>query len=95
MFFHSLVHIDNYKITKVNQIKIKIKFKRGDFLEVSDSHKFMALHWYLFSVKKVSMFSPSAKAGLAVGDTLVTINDWNIEAMDNIQVRRIIVKPES
>ena len=40
------------------------------------------------------MFSPSAKAGLGVGDTLVTINDW-IEAMDNIQVRRIIVKPES
>ena len=39
-----------------------------------------------FSVKKVSMFSPSAKAGLGVGDTLVTINDWNIEAMDNIQV---------
>ena len=33
------------------------------------------------------MFSPSAKAGLGVGDTLVTINDWNIEAMDNIQVR--------
>ena len=40
----------------------------------------------LFSVKKVSMFSPAAKAGLCVGDTLVTINDWNIEAMDNIQV---------
>ena len=32
------------------------------------------------------MFSPSAKAGLGVGDILVTINDWNIEAMDNIQV---------
>ena len=39
-----------------------------------------------FLVKKVSMFSPAAKAGLGVGDTLVTINDWNIEAMDNIQV---------
>ena len=34
------------------------------------------------------MFSPSAKAGLGVGDTLVTINDWNIEAMDNIQVKK-------
>ena len=34
------------------------------------------------------MFSPSAKAGLGVGDILVTINDWNIEAMDNIQVRQ-------
>ena len=32
------------------------------------------------------MFSASAKAGLCVGDTLVGINDWNIEAMDNIQV---------
>ena len=32
------------------------------------------------------MFSASAKAGLCVGDTLVSINDWNIEAMDNIQV---------
>ena len=32
------------------------------------------------------MFSAAAKAGIAVGDTLVTINDWNIEAMDNIQV---------
>ena len=39
-----------------------------------------------FLVKKVSMFSPAAKAGLGVGDILVTINDWNIEAMDNIQV---------
>merc|ERR1719245_1536059 len=37
------------------------------------------------SAKKVSMFSAAAKAGIAVGDTLVTINDWNIEAMDNIQ----------
>lgn len=35
------------------------------------------------------MFSPSAKAGLGVGDILVTINDWNIEAMDNIQVNKI------
>ena len=34
------------------------------------------------------MFSPSAKAGLGVGDILVTINDWNIEAMDNIQVKQ-------
>ena len=34
------------------------------------------------------MFSPSAKAGIGVGDILVTINDWNIEAMDNIQVRQ-------
>ena len=40
----------------------------------------------LFPVRKVSMFSASAKAGLCVGDTLVGINDWNIEAMDNIQV---------
>ena len=39
-------------------------------------------------MKKISMFSPSAKAGLGVGDILVTINDWNIEAMDNIQVRQ-------
>ena len=37
-------------------------------------------------MKKVSMFSPAAKAGLEVGDTIVTINDWNIEAMENIQV---------
>ena len=33
------------------------------------------------------MFSPAAKAGLGVGDTIITINDWNIEAMENIQVR--------
>ena len=33
------------------------------------------------------MFSTAAKAGLVVGDSLVTINDWNIEAMDNIQVQ--------
>ena len=39
------------------------------------------------SVVKVSMFSPAAKAGLGVGDTIITINDWNIEAMENIQVR--------
>ena len=32
------------------------------------------------------MFSPAAKAGLTVGDTIVTINDWNVEAMENIQV---------
>ena len=38
------------------------------------------------SAKNVSMFSAAAKAGIGVGDTLVTINDWNIEAMDNIQV---------
>jgi len=37
------------------------------------------------SVVKVSMFSPAAKAGLGVGDTIITINDWNIEAMENIQ----------
>ena len=34
------------------------------------------------------MFSPGAKAGIGVGDTIVTINDWNIEAMENIQVFR-------
>ena len=33
------------------------------------------------------MFSPAAKAGLTVGDTIVTINDWNVEAMENIQVK--------
>merc|ERR550539_1353384 len=36
-------------------------------------------------VKKVSMFSPAAKAGIGVGDSIITINDWNIEAMENIQ----------
>ena len=34
------------------------------------------------------MFSPAANAGIGVGDTIVTINDWNIEAMENIQVFR-------
>ena len=32
------------------------------------------------------MFSAAAKAGIVAGDTIVTINDWNVEAMDNIQV---------
>ena len=33
------------------------------------------------------MFSPAAKAGIGVGDSIITINDWNIEAMENIQVK--------
>ena len=48
------------------------------------------LMWSL-SVSKVSMFSPAAKAGLAVGDTILTINDWNVQAMENIQVKPLIV----
>ena len=35
------------------------------------------------------MFSPAAKAGIGVGDSIITINDWNIEAMENIQVKTI------
>ena len=35
------------------------------------------------------MFSPAAKAGIGVGDSIVTINDWNIEAMENIQVNKL------
>ena len=33
------------------------------------------------------MFSPASKVGIVPGYAVVTINDWNVEAMDNIQVR--------
>jgi len=36
-------------------------------------------------VNKVSMFSPAAKAGIKHGDTILLINDWKVEAMDQIQ----------
>lgn len=35
---------------------------------------------------QVSMFSPAAKAGISPGNTILVINDWQIEAMDKPQV---------
>jgi hypothetical protein len=32
------------------------------------------------------MFSPAAKAGLQPGNTILVINDWKIEGMDQPQV---------
>ena len=37
------------------------------------------------AVNKVSMFSPAAKAGIQTGDTILLINDWKVEAMEQIQ----------
>merc|ERR1711971_733513 len=37
-------------------------------------------------VSKVVKFSPAEKAGLKVGNTLVQINDWKIEAMESTDV---------
>lgn len=36
-------------------------------------------------VSKVAMFSPAAKAGLLPGNTLVLINDWKVEAMEQVE----------
>jgi len=33
-------------------------------------------------VSKVAMFSPAAKAGILPGNTLILINDWKVEAME-------------
>ena len=36
------------------------------------------------------MFSPAAKAGLTPGCVILVINDWQIEAMDQPQVIKIM-----
>jgi len=36
-------------------------------------------------VSKVAMFSPAAKAGIVPGNTLVLINDWKVEAMEQVE----------
>ena len=37
-------------------------------------------------VKKVGKFSPAAKTGMKEGNIVTQINEWKIEAMDNVQV---------
>ena len=37
------------------------------------------------AVTKVAMFSPAAKAGILPGNTIVLINDWKVEAMEQAQ----------
>ena len=44
------------------------------------------MNFLFFAYVQVSMFSPAAKAGLTSGNTILVINDWQIEAMDQPQV---------
>ena len=67
--------------------ELKKELKRGSMKEkwglslvyrIEDSRIELAVY-------KVSMFSPAAKAGMLTGDTILLINDWKVEAMDQIQ----------
>ena len=35
-------------------------------------------------VWQVGMFSPAAKAGIQPGDSVILVNDWKVEAMNNV-----------
>ena len=35
------------------------------------------------------MFSPAAKAGILPGNTLILINDWKVEAMEQVSKSKI------
>jgi len=72
---------------KTTEADVKKELKRGSMKEkwglslvyrMEDSRIELA-------VNKVSMFSPAAKAGMKTGDTILLINDWKVEAMDQIQ----------
>ena len=72
---------------KTRDADVKKELKRGSMKEkwglslvyrIQDSRIELA-------VQKVSMFSPAAKAGIQTGDTILLINDWNVEAMEQIQ----------
>ena len=38
----------------------------------------------IFITWQVGMFSPAAKAGLQPGDSVCLVNDWKVEAMNNV-----------
>jgi len=72
---------------QTTEAQVKKELKRGSMKEkwglglvyrMEDSRIELA-------VNKVSMFSPAAKAGIQTGDTILLINDWKVEAMDQIQ----------
>jgi hypothetical protein len=46
----------------------------------------LPVSYYQLWLPKVAMFSPAAKAGLQPGNTILVINDWKIEGMDQPQV---------
>ena len=44
---------------------------------------------FLQQFAQVAMFSPAAKAGILPGNTLVLINDWKVEAMEQVGKSKI------
>jgi len=72
---------------QVTEAEVKKELKRGSMKEkwgLSLVYR-MENSRIELAVNKVSMFSPAAKAGMQSGDTILLINDWKVEAMDQIQ----------
>ena len=72
---------------KTTEADVKKELKRGSMKEkwgLSLVYR-MENSRIELAVNKVSMFSPAAKAGMQTGDTILLINDWEVEAMDQIQ----------
>jgi len=72
---------------KTTEAEIRKELKRGSMKEkwgLSLVYR-MENSRIELAVNKVSMFSPAAKAGIKQGDTILLINDWKVEAMDQIQ----------
>jgi len=72
---------------KITEPDVKKELKRGSMKEkwgLSLVYR-MDNSRIELAVNKVAMFSPAAKAGMQRGDTILLINDWKVEAMDQIQ----------
>ena len=69
--------------------EVTVNLKRGSMKEKWG----LGLVWRLegnrleVAVSKVAMFSAAAKAGIKPGNTIVLLNDWKIEAMDQYQAQ--------
>lgn len=86
--------VNNVKIltgkvkTEVQKADKKMELKRGSMKEKWGLNLSYSLqeNRLQIAVNKVSMFSPAAKAGICVGNVILVINDWQIEAMDKPEV---------
>ena len=62
----------------------------GNRIELGVSKVGKLVSWtFLQQFAQVAMFSPAAKAGILPGNTLILINDWKVEAMEQVGKFRI------
>ena len=90
MFFN--LYLDQVKEGKeaveTREPDIRKELKRGSMKEkwgLTVVHRVGEGGRVELAIAKVAMFSPAAKAGLLPGNTIVLINDWKVEAMEQAQ----------